>query len=434
MKAKNKTLALLEIAFVLCSTFLVATLPAIAAEQNTITTTSEDDYVLGVYGNANEDDTIDMRDLTYVKLIFFGKKPETELSDAKYDGKINPLDFIQIKLIIVGKEKELTFVDARGDVVTANEPIKRIVLLNGDLGEAIRVLHAEDRVAGVTESIKKCKNRLPVISETPSVGGWYTPDIEAILMQKPDTVCVYGKWPKPEMLEDKLPSGINVIRLDFYIGSKLRNEMKILGYLLGEVENADEYIKWHDTVVDEIESRVSKVEEDEKVDIFIDGGGGKKFGRRAYSTGTGMHDLCVLAGGRDIAEGYVSGYADVETEWILEQDQKKGLDAIVGITYVRAYETDDNTKMKEHYDEILGLPGFNNVTAVANNRVYIISNSFAFGPHYPAALATIAKWFYPNRFKDLNPTVIHQEYLNKYLRIDLDVTKHGVFTYPSLAG
>ncbi|MCK4347082.1 MAG: hypothetical protein KAW47_00550, partial [Thermoplasmatales archaeon] len=86
-KMKTKTLALAEIAIVLCSVFLVA-LPAIAAEQttkevsasaNAITTASEDDFVLGVYGNANEDDTIDMRDLTYVKLIFFGKKPETEL-------------------------------------------------------------------------------------------------------------------------------------------------------------------------------------------------------------------------------------------------------------------------------------------------------------------------------------------------------------------
>ncbi|MCK4734944.1 MAG: hypothetical protein KAT65_21000, partial [Methanophagales archaeon] len=62
MKTKNKLLALLEIAIVLCSVFLVA-LPAtvIAAEQATqkvsaseVATASEDEYVLGIYGNANE--------------------------------------------------------------------------------------------------------------------------------------------------------------------------------------------------------------------------------------------------------------------------------------------------------------------------------------------------------------------------------------------
>jgi iron complex transport system substrate-binding protein len=102
------------IAIVLCSALLVA-LPAIAAE---------DDFVLDIYGNANEDDTIDMRDLTYVKLIFFGEKPETKLADAKYDGEINPLDFVQIKLVIVGKEKELTLVDSADRIVTVKKPLE----------------------------------------------------------------------------------------------------------------------------------------------------------------------------------------------------------------------------------------------------------------------------------------------------------------------
>jgi hypothetical protein len=91
-KKKMKTKIVMLVGLALCTMLLVS--PALASDVDT----------LEIYGNANEDDTIDMRDLTYVKLIFFGKKPETELADAKYDGKINPLDFIQIKLITVGKE------------------------------------------------------------------------------------------------------------------------------------------------------------------------------------------------------------------------------------------------------------------------------------------------------------------------------------------
>jgi hypothetical protein len=68
MKTKNKRVVLMEIAVVLCSVLLVA-LPVISAEQTTqkesvsagiVTTASEDDYTLDIYGNANEDDTIDM--------------------------------------------------------------------------------------------------------------------------------------------------------------------------------------------------------------------------------------------------------------------------------------------------------------------------------------------------------------------------------------
>ena len=96
----------------------LAALPAttIAAE--------EDDFVLDIYGNANEDDTIDMRDLTYVKRIFFGEKPETELADAKYDGKIDSLDFVQIKLVIVGKENVLTLIDTADRTVTVSMPVE----------------------------------------------------------------------------------------------------------------------------------------------------------------------------------------------------------------------------------------------------------------------------------------------------------------------
>jgi iron complex transport system substrate-binding protein len=428
---KNKMIALLEITVVLCSVFLVA-LPVISAEQTTqevTATASEDDYVLGIYGNANEDDTIDMRDVTYTKLVIFGKKPKTELADAYYDDDVDVLDVVQIKLIILGRESELTFVDAKGEDVTVSMPIEKMVILNTDFGEAIAVLDERDKVVGVGHTMTGYSRFFPELSTKTDVGGWYTPDIEAILATDPDTVCVYAKWPSTENLDDKLPDDINIIRLDFYLVETQREEMIKLGYLLNKRERADEYIAWHDQYVDEIYERVSEIPDGEKERAFIDGGKGKggEADRRAYSTGTGMHDLCIYAGGVNIAEGYVEKYADVETEWILYVNP----DVIVGISYKGGYETDDGTLMKEHYDEIRGLPGFEgNVSAVINNRVHIMSNAFAFAPHYPAPLAVMAKWIYPDKFDDFSPEAIHQEYIDTFLGIDYDVYEQGVFVYP----
>ena len=101
---KTKILGLVGIVVVLCSVLLVA-LPTIAADQTTqkaSATALGDDFVLEIYGNANEDDTIDMRDTTYLKLVIFGKKPKTELADANNDGKISMLDVGQAKVIILG--------------------------------------------------------------------------------------------------------------------------------------------------------------------------------------------------------------------------------------------------------------------------------------------------------------------------------------------
>ena len=38
----------------------------------------------------------------------------------------------------------------------------------------------------------------------------------------------------------------------------------------------------------------------------------------------------------------------------------------------------------------------------------------------------MAKWFYPDEFEDLDLQSIHQEYVDKFCGIYLDVTKHGV--------
>ncbi|MCW7071603.1 MAG: hypothetical protein OCU12_04665 [Methanophagales archaeon] len=98
---------------------------------------------------------------------------------------------------------------------------------------------------------------------------------------------------------------------------------------------------------------------------------------------------------------------------------------------VYKFLTDDETKMREHYEEIRALPGFaEHVTAVQNDSVFIMSNAFAFAPHYPAPLAVMAKWLYPKRFADFKPEAIHQEYIDEFLGIDFDVYEQGVFVFP----
>jgi iron complex transport system substrate-binding protein len=99
-----------------------------------------------IYGNANEDDVLDMRDVTYIKLVIFGKKPATTFADANYDGKISMLDIGQTKLIILGKEKQLTIVDQAARVVTVPRPIERIVTLFPSITRVILALDGCDRL------------------------------------------------------------------------------------------------------------------------------------------------------------------------------------------------------------------------------------------------------------------------------------------------
>lgn len=324
-----------------------------------------------------------------------------------------------------------TTMDTSGATVTLYKPIERAVVLNSDFAEVLVVLDKRDIVVGITTTITTYTRFYPEISTKTDVGGWYTPDVEAILAAHPDAIFTYVQYPSTSELNDKLPEGINVIRMDFYRVATQRDEMVKVGDLLDRTELRDQYLVWHDQYVDEIYARVAEISDENKTRMFIDGGDPKSklvTQRRAYSTGTGMHDLCVYAGGIDITEGYAtSPYSNIDTEWILNETP----DVIVGITYAGGYETDDNSEMKAQYDTIKAIPGFDpGVPAVVNDKVYIMSNAYAFSPHYPAPLAQMAKWLYPANFTDFDPDAIHQEYVDQFLGTGYNVDTQGVHVYP----
>jgi iron complex transport system substrate-binding protein len=458
MKTKNEVLTMVEVAVVLCLVLVVA-IPAIAAEQNqemqkasasTITTTaSEDDYILGIYGNANEDDTIDMRDLTYVKLIFFGKKPETELADAKYDGKLNPLDFIQIKLIIVGKEKELTYVDVCGDAETVYKPIKRIADLSaGFATEVLRALDAEGRIVAVSNSITKNLVFFPELSKLPVVAGsgggpLFVPDYEAILSQNPDAVMTYIPWAsiwtlKKNEWKENLP-GVQIISLGFinpmgaeYTGasgvgkhSSILENTRKLGYILDKEDEAEEFCDWYERWLNQIKERTAKLSEDEKPRIYTEW-------RQDYLFLKGRHhQICVLAGGIDLLDDLPTISGKIDPEWVME----KNPDIIIiarSPGFSGGYGTDDPSGMKAIRDGVLNRPELANVAAVKNDRVYAEDTGLTNGPRTIITIAYHAKWYHPELFDDIDPRAIHQEYLTRFQGLDYDLDKHGVFVYPPL--
>ena len=428
---KKEIVALVEIAIVLCSVFLVA-LPAIAADQTaqTITTTSEEDYVLGVYGNANEDDTIDMRDLTYVKLIFFGKKPETELADAKYDGKINPLDFIQIKLIIVGKEKELTYEDSLGEAETIHKPVKRIVTGWLDSTEILKALDAGDKIAGIDKYTARNTILYPEISKLPLVGYPFVRglDAEAVLNVNPDAyypwvfgIIYPGESGKREF-EEKLP-GVTIICLDVGEPETFAENVKKLGYILDREDEAEELIDFYAESLNTINDQTAGLSEDEKPRVYLENyRRGTKY--QAYKTG-----LSDIAGGKNILAD-LPAFSTISPEWLMDRDPEVIVIRKGAYGDYSGFMVDDPSELKEIEEEMMSRYELSKVTAIKNERVYAIDGGhLTRGPAHFIGAVYFAKWFHPDLFEDFDPQTVHQEYLDRFLRTDFNVKEHGIFVY-----
>ena len=430
MKTKNKILAIGEIAIVLCAVFLMA-LPAVATDRTTqkaITTASEDDFVLEIYGNANEDDSIDMRDTTYIKLVIFGKKPKTDFADANYDGKVSMLDVGQTKLIILGKEAKLTFIDAAEGVVTVNKPVKRIGAGHSSIVQLLRVLDAADMIVITdTHTPGMGTKFFPEISQLPNFGSVFDPDYEAILSENPD---VFLSGSNKEGYEEKL-QGVTVISpttscLRFET-ERFVEEVTKLGYVLDKEKEAEEFIDWHIGYLNIIEDRIEKLSADEKPRTYIE------CCADYYMLGATYAKMFDLIGAINIAADTEGGY--VEDEWVVAQDPEiiMQLGGNMWMGYSCGYDEDDPTSISQKTEQIMDRPGWKGITAVKEEKVYIVDMYCVWEvPNFIIGTAYIVKWFHPELFEDLNPEEIHQEYLDRFQRIDYDLDEHGVFVYPPI--
>ena len=422
MKRKEKGITILGLSVLVCSLFLV-TIPvtAIAAEQ--------DNYVLGIYGNANEDNTIDMRDLTYVKLIFFGKKPETELADAKYDGKINPLDFIQIKLIIVGKEKELTLVDTDDRIVTVKKPITSTVCAIHHLVETLRSLKVEKSViVGLTDGTLKFTSYFPEFADVSSIGSSFgSVDVEMVVMIHPDLVLIHPTTRgagTTQVIKKLEAAGITVYGSRCSIPSTYVEEVRKLGYIFGKQDEAEEFIDFYEDFLNPIEEKVADIPEEDIPKVYCE------YSQYTINPKSDNYPI-TLAGGKNIFAGMPTGAVDPEA--IATNDP----DVIVRIVpdEADARTADDTATLMEARTEMMGRPILQNVPAVKNERVYVITSPFwtylpYSGCRHFIGVGYLAKWFHPELFEDLDPKAIHQEYLTRFQGLDIDLDKTGVFVYP----
>lgn len=316
--------------------------------------------------------------------------------------------------------------DTAGTAFIFYRPVERIIAMHPHAADAAIVLGVDRKIVGVTDTIRSKTLRFPELSKVTGIGRWTEPDVEAILALNPDLILTYVDYPEPEKLEDHLSGRIPVVRMDFYRAEVFRNEMVSFGRLLDEEEGLDEYLAWYDEILALVEERTRGIPDEERVRVYAESGSGHSYGRRAFSEGSGLHDLIVAAGGVNVAAGHFTGYADVEDEWVLHQNP----DVILVWTTKGGYKLIDLEEIDSLRDGIRSMPGFERIPAVKDDRVYVVTSDFGFGLSSPAAIIMVASWFYPDRFDDIDPAAVHAEFLERFTFAGDEIKEIGIFYYP----
>ena len=377
------------------------------------------DYTLGVFGNANEDDTINMQDVTYTELIILEYREPTQLADGKHDDRINMQDVTQIELVILGKEKKLTVLDSADRIVTLDMPAESIVVTDDNQAEFIRLLGAEDKVVGIEGSIPE-RGYFPVMSDKPDIGNqWRGLNYELVAELNPDVVIMLASPAPIEPVIGKLDEiRVEAVCVDVIDLDKRANVVMVLGYILGKEERAAEYLEWRDDHLNIIRERLEDLgEEDKRTILFKD----VDF-RGAFGNDYSMCKTIEAAGLTNIAD--FSGTKQVDPEWIITQDP----DIILLGDWKSeslGYKITSSAKANESIEEAMDQPGFDELTAVKSGNVYLVEYMLP-GTRGDVGVLYFAKMAHPYKFEDMNPEDIHKEYFEDWLRVDYQ----GIFFYP----
>ncbi len=357
-----------------------------------------------VTGDTDGDDIVSKAELTGQILDYLGGSSHTSLSDLRSASHIHAY-------------YPRTIVDSTGDELTLYKPIKRIIAYNSDCAEVIRSLGATKDVIGIGTVVEE-DDFFSEFGEVPAVGKWNSPDCERILALDPDAVIVYGKWPEKGKLDDKLKgTDIEVIRLNLYVPENMTGDVQKLGVVLERESEAEELIDFYQHYADLVGERVGALPEGERQTMYLEGYTDFK----TVSAGSGGGQMCVMAGGRNIASDLVGAYPKVDTEWVIAQNPDLVIKAASG-SYDNISEPD------AILNGIVSRPGWADMDAVRNDRVHILTSDIYTGPRYVVGGAYMAQWLYPNLFADLNPSGIHQEYLERFQGMEMP---DRIFVYPA---
>jgi len=336
----------------------------------------------------------------------------------------------------VEEGKTVTIVDDLGREVTVHVPIKTFVYHghNCYLYETLRALGVQDRVIGASDRFVRpggyrySLSYFPELTNVTDVGLLKSPDYELINKLKPDVVFTDSeKW-----YDWRKTPGIPVIVMDVKPTTNLtefsEKVMKV-GALFGKEKEAKEYIKWYTKWFNELKKRTEDIPSDKRPAVYIGYCYAVKYGIKTNTFQVPAKDsyrsvIVRMAGGIPLGnEISGSGNIKVDAEWVIKRNPEVMVFSI-NQPYL-GYDVKDPSKVKEMVNKFLNRSDFVNVDAVKNKRVYMVSHAYILCGGGSGLINSLylAKWLYPERFADIDPQAVHQEFVAKFQHLSLDVNK-----------
>ena len=213
--------------------------------------------------------------------------------------------------------------------------------------------------------------------------------------------------------------------LDFKIDN-VENAIFVLGEMFAEEERAAEYARFWFSKLEMIEEAVGALPDEDKVKVYWEN---TMTAYKTISKKASNHEVVEMAGGFNIARDLEAGYPEVDPEWVIMQNPDVIIKYPMGADYQGGFGHSETEPFDEVRREMMGRAGFDQIKAVQDGEVYVVSQIIKTGAFENVAVCYVARMLYPDLFADLDPAAHLQEMVEKYMGLDF-AEMNGVFVYP----
>jgi iron complex transport system substrate-binding protein len=248
--------------------------------------------------------------------------------------------------------------DALGKTISLREYPRRIVSMAPSNTEILLSLGLTEKLVGVTDFYGDMEK----VGAVPRVGGYTNPGVERIVALKPDIVFAARGNPRDVILQLER-HGIPVFSLDTRSVSQLFSDIETVGRLTGAAIEASHLTGEIREEMKRIGEKVDALNENDRPRVLWVG---QEEPLRTAGPGSIVHELILLAGGKNIARNERDAWPPLSLEKLVLADP----DVII-LGEDRYKESPD--KVRDTLSRFRRHPVWKNVSAVRDGRVHAIS-------------------------------------------------------------
>jgi iron complex transport system substrate-binding protein len=361
--------------------------------------------------------------LLSVVLVFGGGSPEPE----KQKPAVEETQTKEKQGQTTETGSSITIEDSLGKMHTLKKPIERIIVVNRQTSEAIKLLGVDNLVVATGDSTVKYNPYLG-FGDRPDVGKGDALNIELILSLKPNILFTHTN--RNMGIEDQLePAGISVFRIDNYQPDMLDKELMILAKIFDRENRAKEFLDWKNKTEGMLTERVSEIPEDKKKVVmavsvgFMNAKGGYRIfpsKTKGGRPGVGEGYATVLAGGKPACPELEYDPKEGGTTILVEEEfaLSKGPEVItMHGTWLGGYKEEDTSRFEDVLENILNISSVTKTPAGRSNELYIFHTDMLGANKRFIGVMQLAKYLYPERFDDVDPIGYAKEYFNEYIGV-----------------